>query len=278
MKLKKILIACFLLIFVNQIYAQNDVVKYKKEPLVIGEQVHFDSQILNENRILNIYLPLDYGKDPLQTYPVIYLLDGSMDEDFIHITGLVQFGSFSWINMVPESIVVGISNVDRERDLTFSSTDKEDQVEYPTTGKSENFIQFIEKELQPFIQNNYKISDSKTVIGQSLGGLLATEVLFKNPELFDNYILISPSLWWGNETLLTYTPRPFTSKKSVFIAVGNEGDIMERLTKELFDKLKSLQDEDSTIYYEFLENQTHGDALHLGVYHAFDKIFGKKED
>ena len=82
---------------------------------VIGETLAFESEVLQESRTINVYLPLSYSDDSNSDYPVIYLLDGSADEDFIHIAGLVQFGSFSWIEMLPESIVVGIANVDRCR-------------------------------------------------------------------------------------------------------------------------------------------------------------------
>ncbi len=62
---------------------------------------------LGENRILNIYLPEGYKQEDTTKYPVIYLFDGSADEDFIHIVGIVQFNNFEWINRVPKSIVVG---------------------------------------------------------------------------------------------------------------------------------------------------------------------------
>ncbi len=277
MKIKNIFLIFIGLVFFSQIFAQNEIKLNKITPLSIGDKIKFQSEVLNENRSLNIYLPNEYSKNSLKTYPVIYLLDGSIDEDFIHISGLVQFGSFSWINMIPESIVVGISNIDRKRDFTYPTTNKKDKKDFPTTGKSEDFINFIEKELQPFIKNNYKTNSVNTLIGQSLGGLLATEILFKKPELFDNYIIVSPSLWWDDESLLKYTPILYTSKKSIFIAVGKEGQIMERTAKELYDKLKLLKTENTNLYFEFFEKQNHGDALHLAVYNAFEKIF-KEED
>jgi hypothetical protein len=273
MKFKKLFFTFIILAFGSQIVAQNDIKLIKTTPLSIGETIEFQSKILNENRVLNIYLPNGYSKDSIQTYPVIYLLDGSIDEDFIHISGLVQFGSFSWIQMIPESIVVGISNVDRKRDFTFPTTNKKDKEDFPTTGKSENFITFIEKEVQPIIETHYKTNTIKTLIGQSLGGLLATEIIFKNPELFDNYIIVSPSLWWDDESLLNYTPTSYSSKKSIFIAVGKEGQIMERTAKALFDKLKLLKNDNTHLYFEFLEDKTHGDALHEAVYNAFEKLF-----
>lgn len=104
--------------------------------------------------------------------------------------------------MIPESIVVGIGNVDRKRDFTYPFQNELDLKEFPTSGKSEKFISFLEKELQPFIDSTYKTMEMKTIIGQSLGGLLVTKILFKKPELFNNYIIVSPSLWWDDEKLL----------------------------------------------------------------------------
>lgn len=271
--LKNIYILFFLLAF-GIISAQSDL---KKNPLSIGESLHFHSEILNENRTLNVYLPFGYSVDSLKTYPVIYLLDGSIDEDFIHITGLVQFGSFSWINMLPESIVVGIANVDRKKDYTYPSTDKEYVEKYPTTGHSSPFIKFIEEEVQPLIEKTYKVSEEKTLIGQSLGGLLATEILFKKPDMFNNYIIVSPSLWYDYESLLKSTPQPYQSNKSIFIAVGEEGPWMKRVAKELYEKLEKEKKENTKLYYTFFKEQDHGDALHLAVYSAFEEMFSKKK-
>ena len=273
--MKKTLI--LIVLIVHTMCGQTKNENLKKDPLVIGEQLELKSEILNENRILNIYLPLGYEKEKAKKYPVIYLLDGSIDEDFIHIAGLVQFGSFSWINMIPESIVVGIANVDRKRDFTYPTRNKQDKIDFPTTGGSKKFIDFITKELQPFIDKEYSTNGTTTLIGQSLGGLLATEILFKNPETFHNYIIISPSLWWDDGSLLNDSPKIYDSNKSIYIAVGKEGDIMEKAAKDLYDKLNLLKRENTNLYYNFFEKQNHGDALHLAVYDAFEKIFTQKD-
>ena len=137
-------------------YGQQLPNKISETEFSIGKSIKIQSEILNESRTLNIYLPFSYTSDTEKTYPVIYLLDGSKDEDFIHVSGIVQFGSFSWINMLPESIVVGIANVDRKRDFTYPTQNEKDKKEFPTTGKSEHFIKFIEKELQPFVSANFR--------------------------------------------------------------------------------------------------------------------------
>lgn len=249
----------------------------KTKPLTIGESITIDSKILEEERVLNIYLPHGYSPDSTKTYPVIYLLDGSMDEDFIHVAGVVQFGSFSWINMLPPSIVVGIANVDRKRDFTYPTRNEMDKKYVPTGGGSAKFIDFLTKEIQPFIKQQYKTDTIATIIGQSLGGLLATELLFTQPELFDNYIIVSPSLWWDEESLLQADPISYATHKNIYVAVGKEGVVMERLARALHVKLSTIQRENTQLFFKFLEDQDHGDALHLAVYDAFEKIFAPIE-
>ena len=275
--MKQAISSIILLLIIQFSFSQELVEKISETEFSIGKTIKIKSQLLNETRNLNIYLPVNYSNDSLKTYPVIYLLDGSKDEDFIHISGIVQFGSFSWINMIPESIVVGIGNVDRKRDFTYPSQNKLDQKEFPTSGKSEKFISFLEKELQPFINSEFRSTKLKTIIGQSLGGLLATEILFKKPELFDNYVIVSPSLWWDDEKLLDENPKTHNSTKSIYIAGGKEGEVMERTAKELYNKLKKDKNQNTNLFYNFLEDKTHGDALHIAVYDAFEKIFQQKK-
>jgi len=248
-----------------------------RSPFIIGETLEFQSGVLNEERKLNIYLPASYSENPDKLYQVIYLLDGSADEDFIHTAGLVQFANFPWLNIIPESIVVGIANVDRKRDFTFPTTVAKDKEQFPTTGSSKAFLEYVEQEVQPLIEANYRTESSKTIVGQSLGGLLATEILFKKPELFDKYIIVSPSLWWDDESLLQYKPKTYSTEKSVYIAVGKEGPVMEKVALELYNKLDMIKSNNTELYYQFLEKQDHGDTLHPALYDAFEKLYKKEE-
>ncbi len=256
---------------------QHDTIKaqaIETKPFALGSTITIQSSELAEKRILNIYLPQGFSPD--STYPVIYLLDGSADEDYIHIVGLVQFFNFPWINTLPPSIVVGIANVDRKRDFTFPTTIEKDKNDFPTTGKSERFMAFIEKELQPFINTTYKTSASKTIIGQSLGGLLATEILFKKPTLFNTYIIISPSLWWDNESLLaspTAISQPhFNQQTKIYVGVGKEGKIMVNDAKKLSQKLKAIPNTHIQTYFEYFSKTNHANILHQAVYNAFQVL------
>lgn len=234
------------------------------------------SKALKETRTLNIYLPEGFNKD--SSYPVIYLLDGSADEDFIHVAGLVQFANFSWVNLLPKSILVGIANVDRRRDFTFPSRIVEDIKEFPTTGGSEKFIRFIEKELQPFIARKYITNGSNMLIGQSLGGLLATEILFKRPKLFNSYVIVSPSLWWDVESLLKLNPallnENYSQQTKIYIGVGEEGKVMEEDAKRLFEMINNANRKNITTNFDFIKGKKHANIFHQAVSNAFE-IFAK---
>jgi len=250
----------------------------EKKSFTIGETVTIESKILSEKRTLNIYLPEGYSATEKAKYPVIYLLDGSANEDFIHVVGLVQF--FNMTFNMPKTIIVGIANVDRKRDFTYH-TDLEDlKKDYPTTGHSDTFIRFIESELQPYIEKNYSVSDKKYLIGQSLGGLLATEILFKKPNLFTNYIITSPSLWWDDESLLlqaeSLISKNVKTPKQVYLAVGEEHPTLIKDTKSLFEILDKHKDLFHTTF-KFLTKENHATILHNSLYEALLVEFPYKE-
>ncbi|MGB3181515.1 MAG: alpha/beta hydrolase-fold protein [Cyclobacteriaceae bacterium] len=248
------------------------------EAFTIGESVTFHSESLAEERTLNIYLPTDYTPDSVR-YHVIYLLDGSAHEDFIHIAGLVQFANYPWVKMAPPAIVVGIENVDRYRDFTFKPTKQEFIDEFPGQGKSAPFISFLKEEVIPLVKSRYATDTTSTIIGQSLGGLLATEVLFTYPDLFSNYIIISPSLWWNDQSLLDNHAAIDQAKDAhkVFVGVGKEGDIMESDAKTL---AKLLENEHPNVetHYLYMGEQGHANILHQAVYKAFQSLFATESE
>lgn len=256
------------------------------KPFLLGVINEIESKELVETRLLNIYLPEGYKQHDTIKYPVIYLLDGSADEDFIHVVGLVQFNSFEWVNQVPKSIVVGIATVDRRRDFTFPTTIEEDRKRYPTTGHSEKFIAFIEKELQPFIEKNYRVNSDKTIIGQSLGGLLATEILQKKPTLFNRYIIVSPSLWWDNGSLLNgqwnILLKSFVRQTDIYIGVGKEGltptkipRVMEVDANLLAEKLKGTKSEHVKVLFDYLPLENHATIMHQAISNSFKLLYPK---
>lgn len=263
--LKKLINLVCLLLTVSLTSAQT--------PFVLGKVEKIKSTLLKEERTLNIYLPEGYNAKSLEKYPVIYLLDGSANEDFIHVVGVVQF--LGMIEFMPKAIVVGIANVDRKRDFTFPTTVSEDKKDFPTTGSSAAFIDFLAKELQPFIEKRYRVGN-KTLIGQSLGGLLATEIFLKKTDLFDNYLIVSPSLWWDKESLLNQAPGLLAKQvdgKQVYLAVGNEHKQMVAEAEKFGNLLKDAKVHSK---FEYLEKEDHLTILHHAVYNGLQVLFPQK--
>lgn len=279
-----------ILILLSTVITANTQTKSEStKPLIIGHIEQIYSNILGEKRTLNIYLPKGYDKKDSLKYPVIYVLDGSIDEDFLHIVGIVQYNNFSWINRVPTSIVVGIANVDRRRDFTGPTHFEIDKKHAPTGGGSAKFIQFIEQELQPFINKKYKSNNQKTITGQSLAGLLATEILFTKPYLFDKYIIVSPALWWNDGSLLKTNPEilsnRFNRPISIYIGVGKEGltpgldnHVMEVDANLLYAKIKQGKSKTVKTYFDYLPNENHATVTHPAVFNAFRLLYPQNEE
>lgn len=246
-------------------------------PFTLGVTEHLHSTRLGEDRILNIALPQGYHPDSAARYPVVYLLDGSADEDFIHISGLLQFTAFEWIGWQRPCIVVGIANTDRQRDLTFPTTVAADKEKFPTTGGSADFMHFIAHEVIPFVDANYNTFPDRTLVGQSLGGLFAIEMLLRKPGIIQHFLIVSPSLWWDNESLLEVNDdalsAPDIGIASIYVAVGKEGKFMTRPAKKLVAKLRKTTI--PRIRYQYFPDLDHANILHRAALEGFRWMGGK---
>ncbi|MEZ6092968.1 MAG: alpha/beta hydrolase-fold protein [Pirellulaceae bacterium] len=202
------------------------------EPAPESIELKIDSKVLGEQRVINIALPKSYSESGETKYPVLYMPDGGLQEDFPHIVysiqQLIDEGS------IPEMIVVGIENTDRKRDLTGPSTDAEDLKLLPTGGSSQNFRTFIADELIPEMESKYRCSDVRTVIGESLAGLFVVETALRQPALFNNYVAVSPSLWWADDCLVdecVELSEGVPAANRLFLCCANETDIYPQTTR-----------------------------------------------
>jgi len=281
----KIILPFLLLFFISDLSSAQI-----EKPIVIGHSVEIQSDALNESRHINIYLPEDYAANDSVRYPVIYIIDGGMEEDFFHITGIIRYNTQPWINRFPRSIVVGVENTDRKRDCSFmvDNLDFLDKVgfkkeSFTSYGGSGKYIAFLEKELQPFIDKQYRTNNYKTIIGESFAGLLTTEILLKHRQLFNTYVIITPSLWWGNEWLLQEAPALLqaTGKNKVNVYVGacskDEDTMMYNDAVALKDVLLKYGGKETNVYYDYMSDELHSTVIHQAVYNAFKLIYPHTE-
>lgn len=277
----KVVLTLLLMAYCGVSYAQDT-----PQPINIGVSEVFQSAILKESKNINIYLPPNYQPNDTVSYPVVYVLDGGVEADFIHVVGLVRFNTQPWIDRFPNSIVVGIENVDRRRDFTFDVPNidfldklKYDRKYFPAYGKSESYISFLEKELIPFIQHKYKGTGARTVVGESLAGLLEVDILLHHPTLFSNYVIISPSLWWGDTKFLNDANRALMQNINqnirVYIGVPSkqEDEMMYNDAKVLYDNL--ILNKNLKVYWDYLPDELHSTIMHQAVNNALRAMYTK---
>ncbi len=191
----RLLIVVFLMLEASTVLvAQN---RPATDSLVLTE---FSSKILAEKRRIIVHLPLNYVKEPAKKYPVMYVLDGGSQD--IHTSDKISV--LAGAGIIPECILVGIMNTktSRNRDQTppFMQTETED----PSSpmGNGDQFLNFIEKELIPKIDSNYRVNGYKTLTGHSRGGLFVLYSLLERPALFNARFCYSTPVWRFNDIMI----------------------------------------------------------------------------
>ena len=168
-------------------------------PLLAQGSFTIDSAVLKEVRRINVYTPPGYQVDGRAVYPVLYVLDGGLEEDFPHV--VADVGTAIRGGKMRPMIVVGIENTERRRDMTGPTEVASDREIAPQVGGSAAFRAFIADELMPQVRARYRTNGDNAIVGESLAGLFVVETLLVQPVLFDTYIALSPSLWWNDMAL-----------------------------------------------------------------------------
>jgi predicted alpha/beta superfamily hydrolase len=244
----------------------------KAAPLVVGETFTLDSKILGETRRINVYLPPGYAESPGVRLPVLYMPDGGLAEDFLHVAGLVQV-SVGNGTMRPH-LLVGIENTQRRRDMTGPTESEEDKKIAPRVGGSEAFRKFIRDELMPQVRSRYRTTEETAVVGESLAGLFVVETLILEPDLFDTYIAFDPSLWWNNRKLLGEAGRRLGArpglKKTLYFAGSSD---MKELAEKFAEVLNASAPSGLRWHYEKMPDEKHSTIYHPAALKAFRAVF-----
>jgi predicted alpha/beta superfamily hydrolase len=253
------------------------------------EQFYLSSKyVQGENYKIQVGLPNGYYSSQ-KSYPVVYVLDGDVVFGMTkEITGLLMLG-----NEIKDILVVGISygkGIDdwwnkRQRDY-LPDKDTLQGKYFPYSGGTDNFIKFLQYELFPVINKNYRtIPDSSTLSGESGAGLLGSLILFTHPELFKNYIIIEPSLWWNhlnNKSMLNLESEYYSHhkelNKTVYLVYGIEGDIdhaenMEKTANELIQRLQSRNYQGLKLVTRIFDEETHYSIYSTAFTNGLKAIF-----
>lgn len=156
---------------------------------VVHTQYKINSQYLNEERTILVRVPANYARTG-EKFPVVYMLDAHPPQNAM-MAGIIE--QQAWGGMMPEMIVVGIQNTNRGRDLTPTALEAR-----PGSGGGDKFLDFLEKEVMPMVEKNYRTEPFRVFAGHSLGGLTAVYAFVSRPDLFNAYIAASPVLQVGS--------------------------------------------------------------------------------
>ena len=237
-----------------------------------------DSKIMEESREVIIHLPENYEQNTAKSYPVMYVLDGTSQDGHT----FTKIDLLSKIEQFPEAIVVGIPNTsgNRSRDFTphYMKIDLDET--NSEKGNGHHFLGFMEKELIPFLNKNYRTNGFRTLSGNSRGGLFVMYALLEKPQLFDGYIAYSPAFWREDVLIAKKVKDFFTSKglneKFIFFSMGSlENEKMKNGFQSVRNILKnefSKQQNGNMFHTQITENADHSSNSYESTIYALDKL------
>lgn len=233
------------------------------------------SESVNDTFRILVSLPDNYSLNE-QKYPVLYVLDGDIAFGMAaSIARYLQIG-----DNIPELIIVGIGygSIDK------SAGEKRKRDYRPTSANgAENFLSFLEEELIPLIDSNYRtVPGDRTINGYSIGGLFGLYSLFTKPEIFSRYILGSPSLSWDDYSIFKYeenSPGKISDKKiNIFISVGSE-ESDEKYFNPIDNLVTQMQERKYSgvkLEAKVFDGSTHLAGPPESLTHGLLSVFGKE--
>jgi len=274
-KIPRLFVLYFILAFAAFAHGQARPASDDKAlPLVIGETFTINSKTLGETRRINVYVPPGYLESAEVRLPVLYMPDGGIAEDFLHVAGLLQV--LSGNRTMRPFLLVGIENTERRRDMTSATENEEDKKIAPRVGGSAAFRSFIRNELMPQVKRRYRTTVETAIVGESLAGLFVVETFLLEPDLFDTYIAFDPSLWWNNQKLINNSGERLRARpkleKTLYLASSDEKGIAE-VTQRFAEVLGKNASSSVRWHYEKMPDEKHSTIYHPAALKAFRALF-----
>jgi len=249
------------------------------QPLVMGEIHTIPSRVMDGERRVVVRLPASYAAEPKRRYDVVYVVDGGPEQDFPHLAGLVQSAEVN--GTFAPFILVGLETVRRREEITPVVAEPARYAAElgATPGGSAKFRRFIGSEVKPWIEGRYRTSGNDALMGESLAGLFVVETLFEAPALFDDYIAVSPSLWWdgmkfGREASARLARLPAGARR-LYLTLADEGYLHEEGVEQLVAALQRAAPADlQWLYVPQGDSETHASIYHGAALDAFRAFYG----
>ncbi|WOI54032.1 alpha/beta hydrolase [Parvularcula sp. LCG005] len=249
-------------------------------PISFGETIPLSSEAYAQPHDINVWLPPSYS-DGDKEYNVLYVMDGGVDQDYPHIAGLGQLASIS--GQYEEFIVVGVRTNARQTELTTPPQNRRYRKLAKDPGGAETFRTFIAEDVIPMIEARYRAGGRKAVIGESLAGFFVMDTFLNHPDVFDDYISVSPSLWWDDRRLAeaadeALATHDFTGKR-LYVTMADEGGTMQAgLDTILADLAAAELDGLTYTYVDRRETEHHSTIYHPAALDALRWLYGVEHE
>ena len=225
-----------------------DSLNYKPFTIERSEIHPITSSVNDKTYHLDIKLPRSYHSAE-ENFPIVVLTDSDYSFPLV--------SSISRRIELEEFILVGISYshgddaaVSRTRDYTPTNSPNEprghSEESRLASGGADNYITFIQNDVIPYLQKKFRVDmDRRIFVGQSFGGLLASYMAVTRPDVFDYYLIGSPSLWYDEGCIYRFEEEYFTNRgdsltTNLFFAIG-EKETKSNMVTEMYDFVKKLE-------------------------------------
>ena len=200
------------------------------EPIVVGSVHRIASSVYGGPQTLTLRLPRGYADDPERRYPVLFSVDGGPEQDFELLAGIAAEAEFS--GSFERFILIGVRTDDRYSQLTPGLTrlaperlraNFGDRIK---PGGADRFRAYLATDVIPWPTARYR-TERRIVTAASLGGLFVLDTFLEAPGMFDDYIALTPAVWWDDGRIVDEAAakmvRHAPSDRRVYFTIGDEG-------------------------------------------------------
>ncbi|MDH5413834.1 MAG: alpha/beta hydrolase-fold protein [Flavobacteriaceae bacterium] len=258
--MKKLCAKVFFLLFAVIGFAQNSSIETFKSIELTGE--------LNSERTLKIYVPESYKQDSTRVYPLAIVLDA----EYLFDIYVANSRLFALKDKAPEQIVVGIyQNQKNER-----KTDCEVSIANSMlTETSSKFYKFIKNELINYIEDTYRISSFRTIVGNTITANFANYFMIEPEPIFNAYININPSYSQDIAELFRGKIPTLNTNTYYYLNTGAyNGELKDKFIESNYYVLKNFENEFFKYKYDVFDHSTSissiGQAIPGALAHIFD--------
>ncbi|MFT4576933.1 MAG: putative alpha/beta superfamily hydrolase [Polaribacter sp.] len=230
----------------------------------------YESEELQDIRTIQIHLPKGYDLDSITNYPLAIVLDS----EYLFDLYVGNSKLFSHTDRAPKQIIVGIEMAQtRLRDASI-----DEARESKLTADSRRFMQFLKKELLPYIEVNYKTSPFLTIVGNGISANLLTHFLKDEAPLFNSYICLNPTFSLDIiAQMQSYNLSKLGAIDNTYYFYMNDSEFnngdQKQQVRALNTYLQTLNIKNFNVKYDFTESPSTISAIGEAVPRALTEIF-----